>query len=302
MESKISRRKMMESIAGGSLLAAAPMALAQNAAQSASPNLGSWDKPFDIHVHVEQEGNDFADIGSIDEMIAKDYRSRVRFMDSHGIATSLVSPGFRYRKAEGIVNTRKMNVAAYVAKHSDRFPAGIGTVEVSHGDASLRELERMAKDLKLKGVAWHHADSGQAVDHPFMRPLLKQAQELKLIPFIHVREKEYEAWWRLEVLAEEFPGMTFVAFSGMTTTDDRTHAAHIVRRRQNILVDTGPVFYGGEGAIESFVKRFGAGRLLFGSNGQATLTLQAIRNSQLSVEEKTLVLAGNARKLLNMPE
>ena len=199
-------------------------------------------------------------------------------------------------------------VATYVAKHSDRFPAGIGTVEVKHGDASLRELERIAKDLKLRGVVWHHADSGVPIDHRFMRPILREVEKLQLIPFVHVHKPGYESWWRLEVLAEEFPGITFVALAAMTSVDDKDQGLQIASTRKNILFDTGPVFWRGESAIESFVKRIGVERLLFGSDFSgmppsyqyATTNLQMIRNSRLSTQEKAMVLSGNAKRLLGL--
>jgi predicted TIM-barrel fold metal-dependent hydrolase len=191
-------------------------------------------------------------------------------------------------------------VANYIAKHSDRFPVALGTVQLSDGEASLVELERMAKDLKFRGVIWHHGYTGFNIDHPFMRPLLRQARDLKLIPFIHCRQPEHEALWRLEILAEEFPDMTFVALDTFTTGDDREHAAQILQRRKNILCDTGACVYNGERTIETFVKRFGAERLLVGSDGNPSLNLQIVRNAQLSPQEKQMVLSGNARKLLNL--
>jgi predicted TIM-barrel fold metal-dependent hydrolase len=322
MDREYSRRQAIKNLGLAGLVASAPASLAaagqapaapeqsqgksqpksQEKSQKKSLSLGDWDKPIDIHVHIEPRSEDFAPFSSVAEFIAQDYDARVAFMDRYSIARSVISPGWRYRKTEGIVNTRWMNdmVAGYVAKHPDRFPVGIGIVEVQHGEASLQELERMAKDLKLRGVAWHHADNGIQINHPYMRPLLKKVQELKLIPFIHVREKEYEAWWRLEVLAEEFPDLTFVALSGLETSDDLTHAQQIGRRRKNILMDIAPFVHGSESAIESFVKRFGAERLFFGTNGEATPTLQVVRNSQLSDHDKALVLSGNAERLFGL--
>lgn len=306
MDRELSRREAIRNLGVAGLVASAPAALAAAAqapaTQKKSVSLGSWDTPIDMHVHVEPRSEDFAPFGTVDSFIAQDYGPRVAFMDRYSIAKSVISPGWRYRKTEGITNTMWMNdmAATYVAKHPDRFPAAIGIVEVHHGEASLRELERMAKDLKLKGVAWHHADNGIQINHPYMRPLLKQVQALKLIPFIHVREKEYEAWWRLEVLAEEFPDLTFVALSGLETSDDLTHAQQIARRRKNIVMDIAPFVHGSEAAIENFVKRVGAERLLFGTNGEATPTLQVVRNSQLSDREKALLLSGNTEKLLGL--
>jgi len=300
MSNEITRRQMMEGVVGAGL-AAAGMALPAAAEQDSGTRAPS-DKVFDIHAHIDPPAENFSDFGPAEDVIAKDYAQRVKYLDRNGIEQSVLTTGFTYRRTEGIVNTRKMNdlVATYVAKHSDRFPVGIGTVQLSDGEASLKELERMAKDLKFKGVIWHHGFTGFNIDHPFMRPLLKQARELKLIPFLHCRQPEHEAVWRLEVLAEEFPDMTFVALDTFTTGEDRDHMAQILGRRKNILCDTGASVYNGERTIETFVKRFGAERLLVGSDGNPSLNLQIVRNAQLSTQEKQMILSGNARKLLNL--
>jgi predicted TIM-barrel fold metal-dependent hydrolase len=283
MAEKISRRQALAGAGAIGLAAAAPAAFA-------APD---WDKPIDLHMHVEPGTPDYAPFGTTEQMVMQNYASRLAYMDRLGITKAIVSAGYRYRAMNDMI-------AAFVAKNPARFPAGIGVVEVKDGDASLKELERMAKDLKLRGVGWHHGDGGVYIDNPYMRPLLKQTQALGLIPFIHVREKEFEAWWRLEVLLEEFPDMTFVAMSGLVTTDDREHAMQVCRRRKNLLVDTAPALYGGDQFFPTFVKAVGAERVLFGSDNAPTLTLEVIRRSALSDHDKALVLSGNTAKLFGL--
>jgi len=300
MGKEISRRRMLGSVAGAGVLADTVTSNAEAAQVSAT-----WpasDRVFDIHAHFDPPAENFSDFGPAEEVIAKDYSQRVKYLDRNGIEQSVLTTGFQYRRTEGIASTRKVNdlVATYVAKHSDRFPVGIGTVQLSDGEASLQELERMAKDLKFKGVIWHHGYTGYNIDHEFMRPILRQARDMKLIPFIHCRQPEHESVWRLEILAEEFPDMTFVALDTFTTGEDREHTARILARRKNIVCDTGACVYNGERTIETFVKRFGAERLLAGGDGGATLNLQVVRNAQLTPQEKQMVLSGNARKLLNL--
>lgn len=309
MGKKISRREWMQDLTGAGIVAASLGARAYGA-QVNSSTRPAWDKPFDIHQHVEPSNDSFSDLGSPQEIIAKDYAARSEIMDKNGIEQSVMMAGNQYRKTEGIGSTKKLNdlVAEYVTKHSNRFPVGVGTVEPTHGDASLKETERIAKDLKLRGVVWHHGYSGVPIDHRFMRPILKTIESLQLIPFVHVYQKGNESWWRLDVLAEEFPRITFVALAGIASVEDREQALQIGKRRRNILFDTGPVFWRGEPALESFVKRVGVDRVLFGSDlyamqpsfRQATMTLQIIRNSQLQPQDKAMVLSGNARKLFGL--
>src|SRR5207249_4467381 len=119
---------------------------------------------------------------------------------------------------DGIQATMRSNdtVAEYRQRDRQRFPVAAGIVEPLHGDRSLAELERIKHELGLEGVVWHNRFQGVAVDHPYMRPLLKKVSELGLVPFIHTNaESNMEAAWRLERLAHEFPELTFVALDAL---------------------------------------------------------------------------------------
>lgn len=308
MTDKLNRREVLASLATGSV-AAAGMASTGFSAQTGASSAAEEPKLFDSHQHVELADGNFSALDT-STLIAKDFAARSRNMDENGIAQSVLFAASVYRQDNGIEDTKKVNdlIATYVSKHSDRFPVGLGIVEMKHGDASLRELERMAKDLKLRGAAWHHAQCGVPIDHPSMRPILKTMQELQLVPFIHVHWRPYESIDRLEVIAEEFPAMTFVALAALATREDTQQAEPIAKRRKNILFDTGPVVFDREIGIERFVKRFGADRLLFGSDLYAmqpsyrkpTTTLEVIRNSQITKDEKAAVLRHNVVKLFRL--
>ncbi len=309
MDDKLSRREVLVSLATGSVFAGAASSSVPSEALAASANDV---KPFDIHQHLESADSSYSDFESSAAIIAKDFDVRARIMDENGIEKSVMLAGTQYRKTNGIENTKKVNdmVAEYVAKHSDRFPLGVGTVEITHGDASLKELDRIAGELKLRGVVWHHAHSGIQVNHAFMRPVLKRMEELKLVPFIHVYRKPYESLWMVEELAEEFPNTTFVALSGLATIEDHDQAIHIAKRQKNIVFDTGPVIWVREKGVEAFVKRIGSHRLLFGSDlyamqpsyRRATTTLDVIKNSLITPEEKADILRGNVMRLFNIAE
>jgi predicted TIM-barrel fold metal-dependent hydrolase len=312
MNEKISRRQWVGSVANAGLIAVgAGSALSAYSAQQ-QPS----DKPFDVHQHVDAPVDDnFSEIMPPNEWIEKDHSIRVKIMNDNGISQSVLMPGTgRYRKTEGIESTKKLNdlVAAYVAKHGDRFPIGIGTVEPTHGVASLWELERIAKELRLRGVTWHHRSCGVPIDHPFMRLILRRMIELQLIPFIHVLQPPLESIWTLEILAREFPDLIFVALDMSSTIPNIQAAFHIARRQKNILFDTGPcIGLLKETGVERFVKEFGADRLLFGSDLYTTgdhggptyrhnVTLDILKYAQITAEERAKVLSGNARNLFRL--
>lgn len=300
----------MKNLTKGGLLAAAIAADPESSFAEMAAQAGR-SAPMDIHQHLESTDDNYSEFRSADELIRKDYSIRIRIMDENAIGQSVMMVSTQYRRTDGIRSTRRVNdlVAEYVARYSDRFPVGIGTVEITHGDASLKELERMSKELKLRGVVWHHTHSGVQVNDSFMRPILKQVATLGLIPFIHVGLKPYESLTKLEILAEEFPEITFVALAGLARSDDAEEALLVGRRRKNILFDTGPVIYTRERGVEGFVKLLGSDRLLFGSDlyasrpsyRRATTTLDVVKNSQITEEDKAKILYRNARRLFGLP-
>lgn len=311
MEDKISRRQLLGSASKAGLLAATLSLGGQTSRSEPASSADSY-KVFDIHQHVESTDDLFSDFTSAEEVITRDYRVRIPIMDENGIDQSILMVDPKYRRTNGIESTRKVNdlIAAYVAKHSDRFPVGFGTVEPTHGEASLKELERIAKELKMRGVYWHHGYCGVPIDHPSMVPIIKEMGRFHLTPFVHVAQPYNESFWRLEALAEDFPEMIFVALSDLTSAEAFDQALRIAKRTKNILFDTGPVFWRGEANVESFVKRVGAKRVIFGSDlyarkpsyRRAFTSLEVLKNSRLTANEKADIFSGNARRLLGLPE
>lgn len=313
IDEKISRRQLVGSAAGASLIAMGFGSGMEIASRAYSAQQQPFDKPFDVHQHLDAPVNDYFDeIMPADAWIEKDHSVRVKIMDDNGIGQSVMMPGMgRYRKTEGIESTKKLNdlVAAYVAKYADRFPIGIGTVEPTHGDASLLELERIAKQLRFRGVTWHHQSCGVPIDHPFMRPILRKMSELQLIPFIHVMQPPLESIWSLEVLAREFPDVTFVALDGLGYNREDIEAAFIIAKRQkNILFDTGPeIGLLREVGVERFVKEIGVDRMLLGTDlytwgptYRHNLTLDVLKYSHITAEERAKILSGNARNFFRL--
>lgn len=311
MDDKISRRRLLgaASTAG---FAAAAMSIAGKTSTAASVTSAASYKLLDIHHHVESTDDIFSDFTSPDEVIARDFDVRVPIMDANGIDQAILMVDPKYRKTNGIDSTRKVNdlIATYVAKHSDRFPIAFGTVEPMHGEASLRELERMANDLKMRGVYWHHGYCGIPIDHPSMHPIIQQVAKLHLIPFVHAAQPYNESFWRMEALAEDYPDMTFVALSDLTNAEAFDQGLRIAKRTKNILFDTGPLFWRGEANVESFVKKVGANRIIFGSDLYAKkpsyrrsfTVVEILNNSRISDQEKAQIFSGNARRLLGLPD
>src|SRR5574342_298665 len=254
---------------------------------------------FDIHHHL---GSLIG--GSLQEEAGwqdRDYANRVRIMDANGVTLSAILAATGYIQAEGINDTMRCNdtVAAYRKRDPKRFPVACGTVEPLHGARSLDELERIKHELHLEGVVWHNRFQGVAIDHQFMRPLLKKVSELGLVPLVHTNaESNMEAVWRLERLALEFPGLTFLAMDALTTNVNSQLALDIAKRTPNILFDTAHVR--GSRYIKQFVESVGSHRLVFGSlfysypaTYEHCATVEEIKGAKLSNADEENILSRN---------
>jgi hypothetical protein len=261
---------------------------------------------FDIHHHLGsltggslQEGEGWQE---------RDYANRVRIMQANGVARSAILAATGYIQADGIKDTMRSNdtVAAYRRRDPERFPVACGTVEPLHGARSLGELERMKHELRLDGVVWHNRFQGVAVDHQLMRPLLKKADELGLVPILHTNaESNMEAVWRLERLAVEFPQITFVALDALTTNVNSQLVLDIAKRTPNILFDTAHVR--SSSYIRQFVETVGSHRMIFGSlfyshpaSYEHCATLDEVKAAKISDADMANILAQNARRLFKL--
>jgi len=261
---------------------------------------------FDIHHHLGSlTGGSLQDEAGWQE---RDYSNRVRIMETNGVTMAAILAATGYIQADGIKDTMRSNdtVAAYRQRDPKRFPVACGTVEPLHGARSLGELERMKHELRLEGVVWHNRFQGVAIDHQFMRPLLKKVNELGLVPLVHTNaESNMEAVWRLERLALEFPQITFVAMDALTTNVNSQLVLDIAKRTPNILFDTAHVR--SSSYVRQFVETVGSRRLIFGSlfyshpaSYEHCATLAEVEAAQISQEDMANILALNARRLFGM--
>ena len=268
---------------------------------------------FDVHQHF---GLVQIDEGPALEEAAwdldRDYRQRIAVMDRFGIAKCAISPTLQYERPKGQADTRRFNdlAAEYRRRYKERFPVALGTVEPLHGEKEgLVELERMAGELKLDGVVWHHHFQGSSMVDRRMWPFLKKTAELRMPAFVHVMaESMLESAWQLEVLAGAFPEVTFVALAGLTEFTQIRYMLSICKRFPNIYVETAALFSLGR-VLEEFVEQIGSTRILFGSDlylnpltYEVPYVLLGIRESRLLLErDKENIFWNNAHRLFKLP-
>lgn len=116
---------------------------------------------------------------------------RLKDMDRLGIDMQAISPApaqYYYwaepelgRETARLVNNR---IAEIVAGNPDRF-VGMGTVPLQAPDLAVAELERIVKELGLRGVEICTNVAGAELSEPRFRPFFAKAEELGILIFMH---------------------------------------------------------------------------------------------------------------------
>jgi predicted TIM-barrel fold metal-dependent hydrolase len=269
---------------------------------------------LDVHHHV---GNAFRALGGdvdqkgelgLDDYGRLEVASRLEIMDRGGVQQAVVIPGHGYERVNGIADTRAENdaIAAYRDHLPERFPAALGIVEPRDGKASLAELTRVREELGLVGISLHTRFQGVSLDSQWIRLYCERMGELGLVPVIHAMDDTpEEALWKLAQLARDLPGLEILALDAFCSYEATRQCFFVADVAPNILFDTS-LSYNFD-FIEDFADRFGAERVVFGTDlyshpvgRRISHILSQLLESELSDADKALILAGNARRLFGL--
>jgi hypothetical protein len=268
---------------------------------------------FDLHQHVggiegmKALGKFSAAFPATDEAIATDQEYRLEAMALMGIDQAAIMPTHSYQRPNGLKDTCAVHDALirYRAMNPERFPALFGTMEPRYGEDGLDEIDRIAR-LGFQGISWHNRFQGLPVDHPVMHSFILRSHAVGLVPLIHCIVSDFEAVWRLRVLAERMPDGIFICADGLTNADNFDAVIATAEACPNIYFDTTTSVVG-SGGVERFVERISAERLLMGTNLYSgsrrpitTTGLDNVREARLSDEDRALILGGNTRRLLGL--
>jgi predicted TIM-barrel fold metal-dependent hydrolase len=271
-------------------------------------------KVLDVHHHV---GNAFRALGGEVELAdgmtpeaydAREFSSRLEIMDAGGVDQAIVIPGHGYERVRGIADTRAINddIAAYRDRAPERFPAAVGIVEPRDGEASIGEIDRLHAELGLRGVSFHTRFQGVSLDSKWIRRYVERIAELGMVPVIHAMDDTpEEALWKLAHLAREVPDATLLALDPFSSYEATRQCFFVADVAPNIVFDTS-LSYNFD-FIEQFAGRFGAERVVFGTDlyswpvgRRISHILAQILESDLSEREQALILSENARRLFGL--
>lgn len=268
---------------------------------------------FDCHHHV---GDVKAFLGDYladdphepDDPIAVEMKRRLEIMDAGGVRQAAVIPGHGYERPNGIADTRAVNdaIAQYRDARPDRFPVAIGIAEPLYGAASLPEIDRCANELRLAGISFHTRFQGASMDSPWILQYVERMAEHGMVPVLHaMTESPDEALWKCATVARAFPDVQMLVLDAFSTFEGTKECSDVGEQCPNLLFDTS-LSYNFD-FIEVFAQRFGAHRVVFGTDlyspplgRRISHLLPQILESSLSDDDKAAVLGGNARRLFGL--
>ncbi len=264
---------------------------------------------FDCHHHVGDVREFLSgDVATGSPSDSEERRERVRIMDAGGVRQAAVIVGHGYRRVNGIADTRRENdrIAAYRDGEPSRFPVAVGVVEPLYRERGFDEIERCASELRLAGISFHARFQGVSMDNPWIARYVGQMAELGMVPLIHaMTESSDEALWKVASVGAAFPNVPMLVLDAFSTFEGTKEAGTVAERCPNLLFDTSLAY--NADFIEAFANRFGAERIIFGTDlysppvgRRISHILAQLLESGLSEQDKALIVGGNARHLFGL--
>ena len=186
-----------------------------------------------------------------------------------------------------------------VRKHLDFFTP-FCTVNPHDGAAkAVKELERCAGSLRMKGLKFHPWLQSFSLSHPAVEPILRRAGELGMPVLFHDGTPPYSTPLQIASVAERVPDTTVIL--GHSGLDDLWEDAILAsRRHSNIrLCLCSP----SAGVIREIIRRVPPERLMFGSDsgfgpGLGKAAIAKIRGAKASARAMNLIFSENAMRLM----
>ena len=171
---------------------------------------------------------------------------------------------------------------------------------------SLPELDRCKNELGIAGISFHTRFQGASMDSPWILRYVERMGELGMVPVLHaMTESPDEALWKAAEIARAFPDMRCSCSTRSRRSRARKERSDIAELCPNLLFDTS-LSYNFD-FIEVFAKRFGADRVVFGTDlyspplgRRISHLVPQILESSLRTD-KVKIFGGNARALFALP-
>ncbi|MCU1475342.1 MAG: amidohydrolase 2 [Subtercola sp.] len=246
---------------------------------------------IDAHAHIGR---------TISSDVGQDVETWLGTMNAAGISQSILSVAAGGLQADGLVDTRRANdvIAKAVSSSSDRFPIGLASIEVRHGEAALAEVSR-AFDIGLSGLAFHATFEGFSVDSAAFLAVLDRIGDRPALVLIHSTPDAKASPQAIGTVAARYPQLEIVLGHPVFTEAQRAGAVEVLAAHPNLNLDI--AYQDDPATTEYFVRELGADRVLFGSDApffEPGRVIDSIERASLTESDRAAIFAGNAERLI----
>ena len=248
---------------------------------------------IDVHCHIGMTVSRAPVIGqSVGRCLAR--------MASADVIGAIPCPTAGGPQARGVLDTREQHdvIVGACRKYPDRFPIGLGIVEVRHEQVGVDELDRVMGDDGLVGFVCHPALSGHSLGGE-LYAFLEVVAMYNGLCLLH----QAGSTRNIAAYAQRFPSITFIIGHVSMTKAGHLDAIEQCGNHENIWFD---VAQKPDGADESWdlvhlVNKLGNERIMFGSDlpyYNFRLVQAQIESAQIDDETKERIAYQNATRLI----
>lgn len=260
---------------------------------NATPGRPYPGRPYiDVHVHI---GTTISRVPPVGQSIEK-YLAR---MSQTNVVAAIPSPAAGGLQVRGLLDTQEQNdtVAEACRRFPERFPIGLGIVEVRHGPAAATEIERCLTRLGLVGLMCHPPLSGHRLG-PILYPMLEVVDAHGGLALLHTPDTAAP----IADYARTFQRTTFIVAHGSMRPEGHRDVIATCAGIENVYVDIAQKPRGDPSwDLADLVRHMGAERILFGSDTpyyDYRLVQALIEEAPLSEETKDRIAWRNAAELI----
>ena len=219
-------------------------------------------------------------------------------MDRHGVGRAVLSPAGEY--AAYSTTEGNAEIAAAVRRFPERF-IGFATINPWSRASGVEALKRAHAENGFTGLVLHPIMQGFEANDPLVFPLVEAALKLDMLIYVTGGAPYLAMPYKIADLAGRYPEGRFVM--GHAGWDFHFDVPYCLEACPNLWAETSK---NGLANLEALARKFGASRLLFGSDYPFSSYEGEIEKIRLlpglDDADREYIFSGNARKLLHLTE